>query len=261
MGRYSLIERRVLRDARCVFYTCKEEMLRAPLSFGRGGFREAIVPLGVRVPPDMAVRQIAAFHEKVPITRGKHIALFLGRLHEKKGCDLLIEAFSTALSIAGAACGQYHLVMAGPANNYAYASRLKCLAREKCYLSESDISWPGMLTGDAKWGAFRAAEVLVLPSHQENFGLAVVEALSCGTPALISDKVNIWREIDEAGAGVVDSDDLLGVERLLCKWIGMPSDRIGEMRRAAFRCFSSNFEINRSARRLVEVMEGFASIG
>ncbi len=59
-----------------------------------------------------------------------------------------------------------------------------------------------MLTGDLKWGAFRAAEAFVLPSHQENFGIAVVEALACGKPVLISDKVNIWREIVEDGAGL-----------------------------------------------------------
>ena len=60
-----------------------------------------------------------------------------------------------------------------------------------------------MLTGDLKWGALHAAEAFILPSHQENFGIAVVEALACGKPVLISDKVNIWREIEADGACLV----------------------------------------------------------
>ena len=50
------------------------------------------------------------------------------------------------------------------------------------------VTWPGMLRGDMKWGAFYAAEAFILPSHQENFGIAVAEALGCGRPVLISDK-------------------------------------------------------------------------
>ena len=60
-----------------------------------------------------------------------------------------------------------------------------------------------MLQGDLKWGAFHASDAFVLPSHQENFGIAVAEALGCGLPALISDKVNIWREVEADGAGFV----------------------------------------------------------
>ena len=75
-----------------------------------------------------------------------------------------------------------------------------------------------MLQGDAKWGAFYAAEVFALPSHQENFGVAVAEALACGTPVLISNKVNIWQEIAEDGVGLVEEDDLEGTTRLLERW-------------------------------------------
>ena len=71
-----------------------------------------------------------------------------------------------------------------------------------------------------KWGALRAAEVFVLPSHQENFGIAVAEALAAGTPALISNKVNIWREIESDGAGIAADDTLEGTCKLLQSYIG-----------------------------------------
>ena len=67
-----------------------------------------------------------------------------------------------------------------------------------------------MLKGDLKWGAFYAAEAFVLPSHQENFGVAVVEALACELPVLISDKVNIWPDIAHDEAGIVNADTAEG---------------------------------------------------
>ncbi len=88
------------------------------------------------------------------------------------------------------------------------------------------VHWPGMLKGDAKWGAFRECEAFILPSHQENFGIVVAEAMSCGRPVLISNKVNIWREIEIDGAGLVAADDLAGATTLLRRFLMMaPSDR------------------------------------
>ena len=111
-----------------------------------------------------------------------------------------------------------HLVFAGPADG-AYAGRLQnAVAR---FGIEAAVTWTGMLHGDLKWGAFRSAEAFILPSHQENFGVAVAEALACGLPVLISDKVNIYREIAADGAGLVEADDLAGTRRLLERWLGL----------------------------------------
>ena len=81
------------------------------------------------------------------------------------------------------------------------------------------ITWTGMLAGEAKWSAIQAADVFALPSHQENFGIAVVEALALGVPVLISDKVNIWREIVNDGAGFAESDTLAGTVQSLSRWL------------------------------------------
>jgi hypothetical protein len=84
------------------------------------------------------------------------------------------------------------LVMAGPDEEGCGPNWRR---RRSAWGSEARVHWTGMLEGDSKWGAFHAAEAFVLPSHQENFGVAVVEALACGLPVLISDKVNIWPDI------------------------------------------------------------------
>ncbi len=111
-----------------------------------------------------------------------------------------------------------------------------------------------MLTGNRKWGAFSAAEAFVLPSHQENFGIAVAEALSCGTPVLISNKVNIWREIEADQAGYVENDDLAGATALLKRWVATAADIRTAMQDSAKECFARRFEIERATDSLLKVL-------
>ncbi len=86
------------------------------------------------------------------------------------------------------------LVVAGP-DQVGLVPELRAIARDAGI--EHRVHFPGMLAGDAKAGAFRGAQAFVLPSHQENFGIVVAEAMACETPVLISDKVQIWREVEE----------------------------------------------------------------
>jgi glycosyltransferase involved in cell wall biosynthesis len=131
--------------------------------------------------------------------RGKRLLLFMGRLHPKKGCDLLLEAWATTLANDPA----WHLVFAGPDE----LQWQQTLAARAAALGLADrVTWTGMLRDTMKWSAFFAAEVFALPSHQENFGIAVAESLACGVPVLISREVNIWREIEAVHAGLVASD-------------------------------------------------------
>jgi glycosyltransferase involved in cell wall biosynthesis len=111
-----------------------------------------------------------------------------------------------------------------------------------------------MLEGDIKAGAFVAADAFILPSHQENFGLAVAEALSASLAVLISDRVNIWREISEDCAGYVERDDIGGVNRLIVRWLETsPTDR-AQMRRNAQACFERRFSAARAADALLDVL-------
>jgi len=240
-------EYRVLRDARAVLFTCEEEKLLARQSFGLYRANEVVVSYGTAGPAGDAAAQEAAFLSRHPELQGKRLLLFLGRIHVKKGCDLLVEAFAR---VAGAD-PSLRLVMAGP-NQAGWGA---ALARRADTLGVAGrVVWPGMLTGDVKWGAFRAAEVFVLPSHQENFGIAVAEALACGLPVLISDKVNIWREIEEDGAGLVGPDTQPGADRLLQEWLTLPAAAREEMARRARQCFEGRFEIRMAADRLLEAL-------
>ena len=107
-----------------------------------------------------------------------------------------------------------------------------------------------MLNGNKKWETIYNCEAFILPSHQENFGIAVAEALSCGKAVLISDKVNIWREIQAENAGIVESDSKEGVKKLLNKWISLSNDEKKRMGESAYNCFTSKFTIEKAAAKM-----------
>jgi glycosyltransferase involved in cell wall biosynthesis len=240
-------ESRVLRDAQAVLFTCEEERRLAQASFQPYRAREAVVAFGTAEPPADAAAQRAAFFAQLPHLAGRRLLTFLGRLHPKKGIDLLVEAFAR---LANAAPG-VSLVIAGPDPD----GIGDALRRSTAAAGLADrVVWTGMLRGDVKWGALRASEAFVLPSHQENFGIAVVEALGCGVPVLVSDKVNIWREIVDDGAGLVAPDTTAGTAALLRRWLSLDADERLRMSRAARRCFAQRFTVTAMADSLERVL-------
>ena len=246
----------ILRTARAVFFTCEEERRLARQSFWLYRAKEAISPLGIEEPPGDAGQQRELFLAAFPELRGRRLILFLGRLAVKKGIGELLAAFA---DLAYARPEAATLVMAGPADpdNPVFLQKL----RSAPGTAQMPVLWPGMLTGDLKWGAIHAAETFILPSHQENFGLAVVEALACGKPVLISNKVNLWREIAEDGAGLVEEDDTDGTMRLLARWFALSADERAAMGARARASFEQRFQIDRAAAGLVEQLRGFGVPG
>jgi glycosyltransferase involved in cell wall biosynthesis len=238
-------EYRVLRDAAAVIFTSEEECLLARKSFWLYSAREKILPLGVETPPTASAEVRDKFFERYPELRDKRVLLFLGRLHPKKGCDILIDAFAQVADDSVA------LVLAGP-DQVGWQAELQQRA-EQLKVS-TRVIFPGMLQGEMKRAALAAADAFVLPSHQENFGMAVVECLAAGLPVLISNRINIWREIDQDRAGYVEPDDFSGTTRLLQRWIGAPESVRADMRANARRCFVQHFEISKAVDSLLEVL-------
>ncbi len=240
-------EYRVLRDAKAVFFTTGEEKILARQSFWLYKCNEVVLSYGIANPPDHAEQLRRDFFAHFPSLQGKRSILFLGRIHPKKGCDLLIKAF------AGLADRDkdLRLVMAGP-DQVGWQKQLEQIARKTGVADR--IVWAGMLSGDMKWGAYSSAEVFVLPSHQENFGITVPEALACGLPVLITDKVNIWREIQNAHAGFVGRDDEKGVAALLGKWLDLSAHEKQAMSDCARKCFAEKFSIRELGRTIIEAL-------
>lgn len=241
-------EYRVLRDATRVLFTCEQERLLARESFWLYKVKEAVVNYGAGTPPEQDMKALReTFLAQHPDLQGKRLVLFLSRIHVKKGCDLLLKAFATVAERHP----DLHLVMAGPCSD-AYLAELKGLSEQLGIAHRT--SWLGMVKGDQKWGAFSSAEVFALSSHQENFGIAVAEALACGLPVLISDQVNIWREIVADHAGFAEPDTVEGTKRLLNAWLALSTSEREQMAHHARRCFERRFTAEAMATSLTDTV-------
>lgn len=235
-------ERRVLRDARAVFFTCELERDLARNSFwpALGEVDNVIVPYCVASPPGDVTRQISAFRERFPELFGKRLVLFLSRVDPKKGADLLIRAFADVKNVDPNA----HLVMAGSGERQ-YEAELRAMARGAGL--DGRITWTGMLKGDLKWGAFREADAFALISHQENYGIAVVEALGCGVPVLTTNKVNIWPIIENSRSGLIGRDNLVSARDMLSRWLTLSVAERHVCRQNARACFKVDFSVAHAA--------------
>ncbi|RJQ40338.1 MAG: glycosyltransferase [Anaerolineaceae bacterium] len=238
----------VLRAAKAVLYTSEDEKLLAPKSFCLYKANGVVVNLGICAPIGEPNLQKETFYEIYPTLRGKHILLFLSRIHPKKGCDILIEAFAKVAEKDPL----LHLVIAG-SDETNWVPLLKSQA-QKLKIAER-ITWTGFLQGNLKWGALNAASCFVLPSHSENFGIVVAETLACGIPVIITDKVNIWREIQNEEAGFVGQDTLVGTMNSLRQWLELSDIEKEKMRENAKKCFFKYFEINSSAKNFIKTIQ------
>lgn len=244
-------EYRVLRDATHVLFTCEQERRLARDSFWLYRANEVVAGFGIEPPTTDEAADRRAFMDAFPALQGKRLLLYLSRIHPKKGCDLLVHALA-----ATATEHDLHLVMAGP-DDAEWGPSLRELALR---LGVADrITWTGMLGGAVKWGAYHAADAFILPSHQENFGIVVAEALALRLPVLISDQVNIYREVQASGAGLVRGDTIEGTIALIRGWVATDENARAAMADRAVDCFQQHFHIRASAARLRTIVsEGVA---
>ena len=240
----------VLRNADRVLFTSTRECDLAPQSFWPSGWKSCVVPYGTGEPPANIEAQSEAWYGLMPALRGRRYLLFLSRIHEKKGCDLLLEAF------AGVAAQNpdLDLVIAGP-DQVGLQAKLQRQAEELGIAGR--VHWPGLITGDAKWGAVRNCEAFILPSHQENFGVVVAEAMGCGRPVLISDQVNIWPDIQEESVGLVAPDTLEGTRSLLSRWLALSQSERDAMAGRTIEVFRRRYSMRSCA---VAIRDLFAGV-
>ena len=188
-----LIEGRILSAAAAVHYTSDEEREQA------GAVVPAIRPVVIPNPVDVPLTRGHAtgwLKSRYPSIDGKRIILFLSRLDPTKGIDLLLEAFARLRT----RIPNIALVLGG-AGNERFVEQLRRQAHE--LKIESDVIWTGFLEGEAKKAVLSEADLFVLPSYSENFGVAAVEAMAAGLPLIVTDRVGIHREIAAARAGLV----------------------------------------------------------
>ncbi|RZL13276.1 MAG: glycosyltransferase [Pedobacter sp.] len=263
---WKLIESKLINECEAILFTCQEELSLAAKTFQPYHPKStAVVGMVVEPPPFYLDRMKDAFENACRGLNNAPYLLFLSRIDEKKGVDLLINAYLNVLKSTeedgerSALAGLLpKLVIAGPGQDTPFGRKMLAFVEANRELHQM-ILFPGMLAGDAKWGAFYGADAFILPSHQENFGIAVVEALACGKPVLISDQVNIWREIDEAGGCYVSGDTLEGSEKLLEFWMRSSYKQRKAMGRNALYAYKHYFSMNPTAIKILDTLTRHSS--
>ncbi|MEZ4441066.1 MAG: glycosyltransferase [Polyangiaceae bacterium] len=176
-----------LSHAAAVHFTCEQERELAaslhPIP------RSLIAPCVVTPPKPEEPMDARAW---LGIEAGAPLVLYMSRVHPKKGVDLLIDAFATLPQ-------ESHLVIAGPGEPDYLAERR---AQARACGVEARVHFPGMVTGPHKQALLQQSRVFCLPSHQENFGIVVPEAMLSGLPVVLSRHVDIWSEVVGADAGI-----------------------------------------------------------
>ncbi|HJS33155.1 MAG TPA: glycosyltransferase [Alphaproteobacteria bacterium] len=206
-------QNRVTRGAAALHFTSDDEMgASEPHACGAPG---VVVPNGLDLTEYADLPPAGALRRRYPEIGARRIVLFLGRLNFKKGLDLLVPAFGLAV----ADHPDLHLVIAGPDDGMEGPVRRLVAASGL----GSRVTFTGVLTGRAKLAAFCDAYLFALPSYAENFGIAVVEAMACGLPVAISDRVAIWRDIEQSGAGSVGRTDVASVAEQLRRLAAEPA--------------------------------------
>ena len=244
---WKFIEKHLIAEADGILFTCEMEKTLARNTFSHYyPKKELVVGLGIKNPPLFTLNMQDDFFSKTKLAQGEGYFLYLGRIDVKKGIDLLIKAY---LNLEKLNTIMPALVVAGPGLETKFGQQMKQMAS-----ISSRIHFTGMLTGDAKWGAYYGCDAFVLPSHQENFGIAVVEAMACGKAVLISNQINIWKEIEKFGASVVCKDTKDDTEKMLDYWIKLSSEKKHAMSLSAKYCFNQSFETDTVTKQLSDAI-------
>lgn len=235
-----LLVRRLLdRCAALVFTTTRES--RIAVTYGSHTPHE-VVALPVAPLPAEAVDR-AAWRRRHGVPETGPVVLFLGRIDYKKRLPLLVEA----LSLLEQRDAQLVVVGDGPASERALVAE----TAERCGVTER-VHITGWLEGKDRVEAFAAGDVFALLSDFENFGLAVIEALSAGCPAVISDRIDLAEDLERNGAAIRVGQDAAEAAKAIDRLLAHPHEaaRMGENGRELVR---RDFAPPAVARRLREV--------
>ena len=209
--------------------------------------RDINVGYGIEKPPVYAPEMKTAFEAICTQLKGKNYWLFLSRIDPKKGIDVLIDSYNDLIN-------EDHLlpelVIAGPTDS-GYAQKMIHKASKNTH-----IHFTGMLTGDSKWGAFYGCEAYLLPSHQENFGIAIVEAMACEKPVLITKNINIWREIEAGNGGwILEELNIDCIKKHLIDIAAQTDKALESKGENAFETYKNKFDVEECASVFIESLK------
>lgn len=214
----AILERANLAGAAAIHFTSVQEA-KVSERFGVST-RDLVIPLGV-IPPQSPLKKGGSeVRQQFGIPLDVPLVLFMSRIDPKKGLNLLLPALE-ALLAEGL---NFHFVLAGTnPQDPGYEEKIKSQIQTSPLRSHTTIT--GFVTGELKSALLQAADLFVLPSYYENFGIAVAEAMVAGIPVVISDQVHICQEVRDSESGWVGATDVLALTELLRIALQNPSER------------------------------------
>lgn len=233
------LERFAVNNANAVLFTSKEEMRLAAQSFSPYSAHGVVVSYGCSPPVNNPIS-----NAKIP---SKPYVLFLSRIHPKKGVEILLNGFAKS----ALAKSKYKLVIAGTGDSE-YVARLATLAKELGI--NEQVIWPGLLQGEEKAKAFASADLFVLPSYQENFGIVLAEAMSYKLPVITTKGVNIFQEIEEKKAGLICDANIDSFTKALDAWFFLSDEQRKQLSINAETLYLEQYSINSAAKSLENVL-------
>ena len=233
-----LIERKNLANSKGILLTSKGEKLNLNNTFvDTFKIKKHIIRYGILQKNLNKKRCINSFNANFPFLCNKKFYLFLGRFNEKKGCEIIIESVIKLKKKF-----KSKILFAGPIENTNYFKNLKQLVKENNL--ENTIFFSDSLYEDKKWGAILKSKGMLLASHGENFGIAIAESLSQGKPVLITNKVNIYKNILNHNAGIVSSNTTSSFSKKLLQFENINIKKLNKMSKYASICFKENFDVS-----------------
>lgn len=206
---YNLIAKRDIKGATVIHYTTEDEAEKCHSYLGLRN-RAVVISNGIDLSEFNDLSSKENLRERHPILKDKKVVLFLSRINWKKGLDILVKAFGMLAKERD----DIHLLIVG-GDEKGYCEKVKGWIkdsgmrfvdyglRSKDYGADVKVTFTGMLIGKEKLEAYAGSDIFVLPSYSENFGMAAVEAMACGCPVVVSNKVGIYKEIERNKAGII----------------------------------------------------------
>ncbi len=239
-----ILERANIAGAAGIHFTSTQE---AKISERFGvSTRDLVIPLGVIPPQSPLKKGGSVVRQQYGIPVDVPLVLFMSRIDPKKGLNLLIPALETLLAEGLS----FHFVLAGTnPQDPDYEEKIKSQIHNSPLRSHSTIT--GFVTGELKSTLLQAADLFVLPSYYENFGIAVAEAMAAQLPVIISDQVHICQEVRESESGWVGKTEVSALTELLRTALQNPT----ELQRRGLRAKEyalQNFSWDAIARQTIE---------
>ncbi len=234
---WKIIEKKNLLNSRSLLITSIGEKNSLNKTYvNTSNIKKKIIKYGIYKEKFNEKKVLTKFYNKFPQLKKKDFYLFLGRFDEKKGCEIIINSIKFLKKDFNS-----KILLAGPINKTKYEKKLLKLIKENKL--EEIIIFSHALYREEKWGAIKASKAMILPSHGENFGISLVEALSLKKPVITTDKVNISKVIKKFDAGLISKNNLNSFKYKLKKFENYKQKKISIISKNAFTCFKKNFDL------------------